>query len=105
MDITRKRQVVTAIIYDKKGRPLSLGKNSYLKTHTYQAQLAKEVGMPEKQYIHAEVDAIIRLRNPEKAYRILVTRHGPDGTFMLAKPCPVCVRAIKLAGIRVVEHT
>ena len=101
----RKQSVVTAIVYDKKGRPLSLGKNSYIKTHTYQAKLAKEVGWPEKQFIHAEVDAILKLKNPSRAHRIFVTRHGSDGTPMYAKPCPVCSLAIKLAGIQVVEHS
>ena len=35
---------ITAIIYDKKGRVLSIGQNSYIKTHPYQAKIAKQVG-------------------------------------------------------------
>lgn len=101
----KKRQELTAIIYDKKGMPLSIGRNNYFKTHTYQAKIAKEVGLPEKEYVHAEIDAILRLRNPEKAYKILVTRFGASGQELTAKPCPVCQRAIELANIKIIEYT
>lgn len=101
----KKRQELTAIIYDKRGMPLSIGYNSYIKTHTYQARLAKQVGLPEKQFVHAEIDAILKLKNPDKAYRILVTRFGAAGQELTAKPCPVCQKAIELAKIQVVEHT
>ena len=98
-------QAITAILYDKRGRVLSIGKNSYVKTHTKQADYAAAVGMPEKQFLHAEIAAIIRCRNLSKAHKIFVSRVMHDGTYGLAKPCPVCERAIKLAGIKLIEHT
>ena len=96
---------ITAIIYDKKGRPLAIGKNSYVKTHPIQKMHADAVGRPYKQYIHAEIDAIIRLKDTKKAHKIFVSRIGKSGDPLIAKPCPICQRAIELAGIKVVEHT
>ena len=101
----KRKQELTAIIYDKRGMPLSIGRNSYFKTHTYQAKIAKQVGLPEKEFVHAEIDAILKLKHPEKAHRILVTRFGANGQELNAKPCPVCAKAIELAKITIIEHT
>lgn len=99
------KQDMTAIIYDRRGRVLSVGKNSYFKTHTLQAKHAAKVGTPDKQYLHAEVHAITKCRDLSKAYKIFVTRYGKTGQPLLAKPCPVCESAIKSAGIEIVEWT
>ena len=99
----KQQQDMTAIIYDRKGRVLSIGKNSYVKTHTLQAKYAKMVGLPDKQFLHAEIHAISKCRDLSKAYRILVTRYGKAGQPLLAKPCPVCESALKSVGIEVVE--
>ena len=103
--MTKQRFDMTAIIYDKRGRVLSIGKNSYIKTHPYQAECAKKVGLPEKQFLHAEIHAIVRCRNLKRAHRIVVTRFGAAGDPKNAKPCPVCASAIRAAGIKIVEHT
>lgn len=98
-------QEVTAVIYDRKGRVLSVGNNSYVKTHTLQAHHAKKVGLPDKQYLHAEVHAITRCKDLTKAHKIFVARYGKKGQPLLAKPCPVCQSAIEAAGIEFVEWT
>lgn len=99
------KQAITAVIYDKRGRVLSIGRNNYVKTHPYQAQLAHSVGLPHKTFLHAEVDAILRCRNIDRAHRIMVTRVNRNGEYVLAKPCPICASAIAAAGIKYVEHT
>lgn len=96
---------ITAIVYDKKGRIISIGKNSYVKTHPLQAKYAHEVGLGEKVFLHAEVDALVRLRDWSRAHKIVVTRYNKNGEPVLARPCKVCQHAIKMAGIRHVEHT
>lgn len=100
-----KQQHLTAIIYDRKGRVLSVGQNSYVKTHPLQAKHAKRVGLEDKQYLHAEVHAIVRCKDLSKAHKIFISRWNKDGEPMFAKPCPVCESAIKAAGIEIVEHT
>ena len=98
-----RQQNITAIIYDRRGRVLSVGKNSYVKTHTLQAKHAKKVGMPYKQYLHAEIHAITKCKDLEKAHRIVVTRFGNNGKTLLAKPCPICQSAIDSVGIQIIE--
>lgn len=96
---------VTALIYDRKGRVLSVGQNSYIKTHPLQAKYAQMVGQPEKQYLHAEIHAITRCRDLSKAHKIFITRYNKQGQPVLAKPCPVCITAIKKSGIKHVFYT
>ncbi len=103
--MTKKRFELTAIIYDKKGRVLSIGKNSYAKTHPYQAECAKKAGLPDKIFLHAEIHAIIKCRNLDKAHKIVVYRFDDEGNPATAKPCPVCAGAIECAGIKIIEHT
>ena len=103
--MTKARFDITAIIYDKRGKVLSIGKNSYVKTHPYQAKCAQRVGLPDKQFLHAEIHAIVRCRRLEKAHRIVVFRFDSEGQEKNAKPCPVCQSAIDAAGIKIVEHT
>lgn len=99
------KHTLTAIIYDKRGRVLSIGKNSYIKTHPRFALEASKLGLPEKQYIHAEADAIFKLKYTDKPYRIFVSRVTPGGNYANAKPCKVCQSLIHKAGIQIVEHT
>lgn len=96
---------ITAIIKDKKGRVLSIGKNSYLKTHTVQAHHANKVGLPEKTFLHAEVAAIVKCKDLTKAHKIVVMRYTKDGKPANAKPCPVCMSALKASNIKVIEWT
>lgn len=96
---------ITALVYDKRGKLLSVGKNSYVKTHPLQARLAHKVGLDDKIFLHAEIDALIRLKDWSKAHKIVVTRIGRSGQHLMAKPCPVCQQAIEMAGIKVVQHT
>lgn len=103
--MSKQRFDMTAMIYDKRGRVLSVGKNSYVKTHPYQARCARNVGLPDKQYLHAEIHAIVRCKQLERAHRIVVMRFDKTGKPKNAKPCPVCESAIAAAGIKIVEHT
>lgn len=99
------QQTITALIYDRRGRIISVGQNSYIKTHTLQARHAKKVGQPEKQFLHAEVHAITKCKDLRKAYKIFVARYNKYGEPMLAKPCEVCMSAIQSSGIKFIEHT
>ena len=96
---------ITAIIYDKKGRVLSIGKNSYVKTHPLQAKHAKHLNKEHSNFLHAEVHAIIRCEDISKAHRISIFRFKANGEPALSKPCVICQHAISLTPIKVVEHT
>lgn len=96
---------VTAFVYDRKGNLLSVGRNSYVKTHPVQAKAANAVGMPKRIYLHAEIDAITKVRDWGIAHKIVVVRRGSSGNELLAKPCPICEHVIKQTGIKRIEHT
>ena len=102
---SKQRQDVTAIIYDKRGKVLSVGKNSYVKTHPYQAKQAAKANNPLAIYLHAEIAAIIKCRDLRKAYRMEVIRVNRNGQSANACPCKICASAIEAAGIRHVSHT
>lgn len=99
----RGRYRVSAIVLDKRDRVIATGVNSYEKTHPLQARLSKKIGLHEKVYLHAEIDALIKCRR--QGYKIYVCRIDHEGNTLMAKPCPICEMAIKEAGIKVIEHT
>ena len=103
--MTQKRFDLTAIIYDRRGRVLSVGKNSYIKTHPLQAIHTQKMGEPYKQVLHAEIHAITRCADIDRAYKILITRYDADGNPVAAKPCKICMSAIAATNIKRIEHT
>lgn len=104
--MSSSKHQLTAIIYDRRGRVLSIGKNSYTKTHTQMLIHGRKVGITNRPYLHAEMDAIIKCRSLNKAYKMSVFRYGNDGRPLLAKPCPICWSAIQsIPSIKIVEWT
>jgi len=101
--LTRYR--LEATIYDKRGRVLSVGNNSYTKSHPLQVKFAEKVGKPDAIFLHAEMDALRKLKDWDRAYKIVVTRYDKIGEPVIAKPCKICNAAIKHAGIKHIEHT
>lgn len=89
---------VGAVILDKRGRIISTGFNKQ-KTHPLQAKYAP----PEKQFLHAEIAALVAAR--KDGHTIVVARRRKDGHVGLAKPCPICAMAIADAGIKEVVYT
>lgn len=100
----RKRPTVTAYAYDRKGRLLSVGVNSYIRTHPLQARYALLAGKPDAIYIHAEIAALLRART-NVVHRIVVKRFNSKGIPVLAAPCPICQLALRDWGVQIVEHT
>jgi deoxycytidylate deaminase len=82
---------VGAAIYNRRGKLLSVGWNKR-KTHVKQAMWAFMVGQPLRQFLHAEIDALIKCRRGDP-HTIVVVRITSTGLAM-AKPCAVCARAI-----------
>ena len=101
----KKRFNVVATVYDKRGRKLTEGSNSYTKSHPLQAKYAVSVGLDDKIFLHAEIAALSRLKSFHKPYKIVVERYLSDGSTALAKPCPVCDAAIRAHGITLTEWT
>lgn len=102
---SRKQFDMTAVIYDKRGMVLAIGKNSYVKTHPLMMHYGEKVGETNKPYIHAELAAILKCKDLSKAHTIKIFRFLEDGSPANAKPCPICCSAIKATPIKHIEHT
>lgn len=89
---------IIAFCSDQRGMLMSTASNSYSKTHPLQKYFAEKVGHPEKIYLHAEIAAILRCKD-KPIHTIKIFRYGADGQTMLAKPCPICMEAIKAFNI------
>lgn len=98
--VGQQKQAVVAIVI-KNRKIVSVGFNSYSKTHPKQAVLARRNGFPKKQYLHAEIAALIK--SPKNADTIIVLRMNKRGELCNAKPCPICEEAIKIAGLKVIH--
>jgi deoxycytidylate deaminase len=99
-----KRYDVIAKCYDKRGMLISLGKNSYTKTHPLQAHYAKMTGNHQMLFLHAEIAALLKA-GTKQVHKIVVERFTVDGRPANAKPCAVCSAAIKDFGVVEIEHT
>ena len=98
-----QKHFVLASCYDKRGRLLSKRANSYTRTHPLQAAYAKRVGQPARQFLHAELNALLAARTP--VYHIHVERYNSKGEPVTAKPCKICQLAIEEWGVKRVTHT
>ena len=99
-----KKHLIVARAYDKRGRLISRAINSYTHTHTVQAKYAKEVGQSKRIYLHAEIACLLRA-GTKQIYKLVIERYLADGTPALAKPCPICSKAIQDWGVKLVEYT
>lgn len=90
----------------RKNKVIVSATNLEKKTHPLQAFLAERVGLDEKIYLHAEVNALIKSK--EKADTIVVARIGGHGhnELRMSKPCPICQMALEMNNIsRVIYST
>lgn len=98
-----RRYDITALAYSKRGKLLAVGRNSYVKTHPLQAKFARKAGRKDAIYLHAELSALLKAKEP--VHKLVVLRYTKAGKPALAKPCESCQLAIKAFGVKHVEHT
>lgn len=78
-----------------KSRIISIGKNSYVKSHPIQAFYAKQAAQPERCFLHAEIDAIIKAgKRIVYCDSIVSFRMSNSGALVCAAPCLTCKAAI-----------
>ena len=107
LPVVRGQQRICAVVCDKRGRVLSVGVNSYQKSHPAMKHYAIKAGNPEAQYVHAEVASLLALsyNDRQKAHKIFVSRLMKNGKTGLAMPCSICQLALKEYGIKEVSYT
>jgi tRNA(Arg) A34 adenosine deaminase TadA len=102
---SRKKFLLKAATFDKKGRQLSMGFNSYSKTHPLMLYLSKYSPYPNKMiYLHAEIVALLKCKD-KVPYMLTVERYNSEGEIKLAEPCAMCKEAMKMWGVSVVRYT
>ncbi|MBC9705732.1 MAG: hypothetical protein H9W81_12345 [Enterococcus sp.] len=87
----------------KSGSVLSIGLNKWRND----AALADEMfasGKSTDISVHAEIDALSRVRNPAGSV-LYIARVNKQGEPMMSKPCNACAKAIEEAGITKVVYT
>jgi len=98
------RMRVGAMTLDNKGRILSIGFNSYTKSHPLMYTNRYFDG--HKIYLHAEVDALVKARNKGVTARyMIIARIGAKGDLKLAKPCIRCMYQLALSELDSVYYT
>lgn len=102
--MSSKKHLILAKCYDKKGNLLSVAYNSYDKTHPKQKEFAAKAGQPYKEYLHAEIHAMIRAKG-KPIYKLTIERYNAHGVPQNSAPCPVCLEAIKAFSVKVIQHT
>lgn len=98
---------MTAVIRDRKKNILSVGNNSYTKTHPVMALLEKHYSTNHKKirrFIHAEVDAILKCKLTDKMYSIEVYGVTFNGNLVCSKPCELCRGFIKTTKLKKVTY-
>ena len=103
--LPNQKYKLVAIITDKKGHILSIGKNSFSKSHPTQAYYAEKVGNRHCIFLHSEIDAIIKLKYTDIPNSIYIVRINQKGEPLLSAPCEICQRAIKDVGIKNIYYT
>ena len=93
---------IGAIALDKHGTVLSVGFNSYTKTHPLQMLYNKE-NNPSRLFLHAEIDALVKSK--VEPYMLIVCRLSKLGKIRIAKPCSGCYQAIRDYKVKKVFFT
>lgn len=83
-------------VVTKGRRIIGLGFNDMNKGHT-------KMGKTKK--IHAEMRALGSCRCDVHGYEAWIARVSFRGSLALARPCPLCVKSLKDAGIKRVHYT
>jgi deoxycytidylate deaminase len=92
-----------AATLDKRGRIISIGENSLTKTHPLMYHYSTKSKTYNKIYLHAELSAMVK--SYSYAHSIIVIRINREGEFAMARPCPICMMAIKEAKIKKIWYS
>lgn len=104
-EMPHQKHRLVAIITDKRNRILSIGQNSFTKTHPLQAHFAIQVKKEKAIYLHSEIAALVNLPFKSKPNKIFVARVSKQGKSRLAKPCAICQKALTFMNIQEIHYT
>lgn len=76
-----KKHRIIAFGLNKKGNVISVGMNSYTKTHPKQKKYSLRCGNFYAEYLHAEISCLVKAKQP--IYRIVIIRLNNRGETRL----------------------
>ena len=93
-----------SIITDKRNRVVSVGYNSYTKSHPQQQRWGELTGNPHMCYVHSEFSALKKDKH-KKGYKIYIARVDSENRPVYSKPCKACEEMLKNSHLKAVEYT
>jgi tRNA(Arg) A34 adenosine deaminase TadA len=93
---------VTAATLDKRGRIIAIGDSSPVKTHPLMKRYCHLINK-YKIYLHAEISALVK--SHREVDSLIVVRVNKHKQIASAKPCPICMAAIRDAKVRIIYYT
>ena len=105
--MSKKRYKIHTTAFDKRGRAICKGQNEYFKSNPWQKHLSIKAGLSEERvFCHSEVKTLLIAKNlKKKVHTLKVERYDCNGNPRLAMPCPSCMIAIHLTGVKRVIFT
>jgi len=101
---TSKKYWVIAASLDHHNNIISIGENSYQKTHPMQSRFSlKAGGGRNREYLHAEIASLVKNRN--KPESIIVIRLTSTGLVRMARPCNICTLALREAEVKYIYYS
>lgn len=95
---SNKKYWVIAASLDHHNNIISIGENSYQKTHPMQSRLLIKAGNGNREYLHAEIASLVK--NKSRPEGIMVVRMTCSGLARMARPCNICNLALREAWIK-----
>jgi deoxycytidylate deaminase len=95
---SNKKYWVIAASLDHHNNIISIGENSYQKTHPMQSRFSRQAGNRDREYLHAEIASLVKNRSIVES--IMVVRMTCGGLVRMARPCNICNLALREAGIK-----
>jgi|SRR5882672_1983375 len=95
---------ICACLYDKRGKVVAAGINSFSKTHPLQEKFGNS---SHKIFLHAEIDAVVkalRKKDDLSNLNLAIARVCRDGADGQAFPCDGCIDALKFYGVESVTY-
>lgn len=93
---------IGSVVLDAKGNIIASAYNNR-KTHPLQHRHAARTGHEHRQFLHAEIAALVKCR--EQPHTILTLRVGKDGGLRNARPCEICMSAIDEAKVKYIVYS
>lgn len=105
--MSKKRYVIVASSYDKRGRLIYSCTNSYNDSSALQRYYSLKAGHPHRVYNHAELRCleISILKMKQKVDKLLIMRYSSDGSLKNSEPCEVCKLCISDFKIKNVYYS